>query len=107
MMKRRIEKRLIQWQKRENRKPLLLLGARQVGKTYVLQNFGENRFNTSHYFDLEELKADLSPVFTDSSLKPMEMGIIIFLISEYFGLEFKRIFLLIHYTITGIIAGLN
>ncbi len=73
MMKRRIEKKLIQWQKRENRKPLLLQGARQVGKTYVLENFGENRFNTSHYFDLEELKADLSPIFTDSSLKPRQL----------------------------------
>ena len=73
MMKRRIEKKLIQWQKRENRKPLLLQGARQVGKTYVLENFGENRFKTSHYFDLEELKADLSPIFTDSSLKPRQL----------------------------------
>ena len=63
MMERRIEKRLIQWQQSKNRKPLLLQGARQVGKTYVLQNFGENRFNTSHYFDLEELKTDLSPIF--------------------------------------------
>ena len=28
----------------KNRKPLMLLGARQVGKTWVMQHFGENEY---------------------------------------------------------------
>ena len=52
-MKRLIEKQLIDWKNKENRKPLLLQGARQVGKTYVLQKFGNEAFRNTHYFDLE------------------------------------------------------
>ncbi len=32
---------LIQWKKKENRLPLLLLGARQVGKTYLIKEFAK------------------------------------------------------------------
>ena len=59
-MKRIIEASLLQWKDKETRKPLLLQGARQVGKTYVLQDFAKKQFRKSHYFDLEELKAELS-----------------------------------------------
>lgn len=43
-MKRLIYDELLAWKKRERRKPLLLLGARQVGKTYILKAFGEAEF---------------------------------------------------------------
>ncbi len=72
-MKRKIESRLLQWKNKKSRKPLLLQGARQVGKTYVLENFAKNQFNHSHYFDLEELKTDLAPIFIDSSLDPKQL----------------------------------
>jgi len=72
-MKRHIEKELIRWKNQKNRKPLLLQGARQVGKTYVLQDFGRKQFNTFHYFDFEELKNDLSFVFETSSLNSKEL----------------------------------
>jgi len=72
-MKRHIEKELIRWKNQKVRKPLLLQGARQVGKTYVLQKFGKKEFNTIHYFDFEELKNDLSSVFEISSLNPKEL----------------------------------
>lgn len=33
-----------EWQNEKNRKPLLVSGARQVGKTYIIESFGENCF---------------------------------------------------------------
>ena len=38
-MKRLLYKTLLAWKKNPNRKPLILNGARQVGKTWLLQNF--------------------------------------------------------------------
>jgi len=72
-MKRHIGKRLAGWKTEKNRKPLILQGARQVGKTYVLKEFGNNQFNTVHYFDLEEQKADLAPIFMEGSLKAKQL----------------------------------
>ena len=39
-MEREIMKDLVEWRERKDRKPLILLGARQVGKTYILKEFG-------------------------------------------------------------------
>ena len=38
-MRRYIKKQLIEWKNRQDRKPLILKGARQVGKTYILKEF--------------------------------------------------------------------
>jgi len=73
IMKRIIETSLLQWKDKEIRKPLLLQGARQVGKTYALQDFAKKQFSKSHYFDLEELKADLASIFNDSPLDPKQL----------------------------------
>lgn len=43
-MKRNIERVLVDWKERKERKPLLLQGARQVGKTYTLENFGREHY---------------------------------------------------------------
>lgn len=43
-MRRKIEHQLIEWKNMEGRKPLLINGARQVGKTYILEWFGRNHF---------------------------------------------------------------
>jgi len=43
-MRRKIEQQLIEWKNMEGRKPLLIDGARQVGKTYILEWFGKNHF---------------------------------------------------------------
>ncbi len=72
-MKREIEKKLFQWKNNEHRKPLILQGARQVGKTYILKKFAEREFDNFHYFDLEENKVDLYPIFYESSLDPNEI----------------------------------
>ena len=43
-MKRKITQQLISWKNRQNHKPLVLQGARQVGKTYILEEFGRNYY---------------------------------------------------------------
>lgn len=48
-MKRKIYKRLIDWKLSDNRKPLVLYGARQVGKTYIIKVFGEKEFDNMVY----------------------------------------------------------
>lgn len=53
-MKRKITRQLEAWKNKKNRKPLILQGARQVGKTYSLKEFGENYFPTYHYINFEE-----------------------------------------------------
>ena len=52
-MKRRMEARLLEWKNREKRMPLLVHGARQVGKTYTLSEFGEKHFRNTVYVDFE------------------------------------------------------
>ena len=54
-MKRKVETLLLNWKKRPDgeRKPLLLNGARQVGKTYILRKFGEEQFSNVVYVNLE------------------------------------------------------
>ena len=40
-MRRYIKEQLIEWKNRKDKKPLILKGARQVGKTYILKEFGQ------------------------------------------------------------------
>lgn len=48
-MKRNIYSELIKWKDNPSHKPLVLLGARQVGKTYIVKEFGTNEFETMVY----------------------------------------------------------
>jgi len=52
-MKRLIDGLLEKWKKNKRRKPLLVRGARQVGKTYSLKQFGQNHFDSVALVDLE------------------------------------------------------
>ncbi len=53
-MKRKIESSLLAWKdKLTDRKPLLINGARQVGKTYILRDFGSKHFSNVVYVNLE------------------------------------------------------
>ena len=53
-MKRDIYTNLINWKNSYRRKPLILRGARQVGKTYILKEFGEKEYENVAYFNFEE-----------------------------------------------------
>lgn len=52
-MKRYITEKLIEWKNSKERKPLILKGARQVGKTYILKEFGENNYDNVAYFNFD------------------------------------------------------
>lgn len=53
-MKRSLTKYLIKWKNRASRKPIILRGARQVGKTYLVEDFGKNHFNNYIKINFEE-----------------------------------------------------
>jgi len=52
-MKRFIDQELLQWKHRKRRKPFIIRGARQVGKTYSIRSFGESHFDMFALADLE------------------------------------------------------
>lgn len=52
-MRRFIDRDLVQWKENNRRKPLILRGARQVGKTFSVKQFGENNFDSIAMVDLE------------------------------------------------------
>ena len=43
-MERYAINKLVEWKDKKNRKPLILKGARQVGKTWLMKEFGKNYF---------------------------------------------------------------
>jgi len=61
-MERDIMQQLLAWKDSEDRKPLLLTGVRQCGKTYVCKKFGEQYFEDVAYFNFEGNKG-LASVF--------------------------------------------
>ncbi|MFS8563980.1 MAG: ATP-binding protein [Rhabdochlamydiaceae bacterium] len=55
-MKRDIEQELLAWKNRPERKPLLIRGARQIGKTYSVDQFGKKYFDSILTVNFEEMK---------------------------------------------------
>lgn len=62
-MKREIINNLINWKESKNRKPLIIHGARQVGKTYIVKEFGKQYYDNLIYVNFEtnqELSSQIS-----------------------------------------------
>ena len=53
-MERFILKKLLDWKDSPYRKPLILKGVRQVGKTWVLKEFGRRYYENTAYFNFDE-----------------------------------------------------
>ena len=64
-MYRKIMKYLEEWKKSPHRKPLILQGARQVGKTYSVLEFGRNHYENVAYFNFES-NPKLADTFAES-----------------------------------------
>ena len=64
-IKRTIQKKLSAWKTAPDRKPLILQGARQVGKTWLLKHFGATEFDQVAYFNFEE-QPDLKQFFQNT-----------------------------------------
>ena len=70
-MKRKIIEELIAWKNKPDPKPLILNGARQVGKTYILEEFGKQ-----YYSNYVRISLDLVPnvrEFLSKTIEPMEI----------------------------------
>lgn len=64
-MKRIAEKQIITWKDSPRRKPLIIRGARQVGKTWLVDNVLAKQFEGYIKIDLEK-RRDLHPLFADN-----------------------------------------
>ena len=83
-MKRDIYEKLLEWKSSKERKPLILRGVRQVGKTYILQEFGRQEYENTAYFNFEE-----DPALDDFFQQKLDPGPIIANLSLYLDREIK------------------
>ncbi len=70
-MRRKITEKLLNWKNDHSDKPLMLLGARQTGKTYSLDQFCKSNFDNYVYLNLE-LEAEIRQIF-DQTLDPVRL----------------------------------
>jgi len=61
-LKRTAIQKLITWKSSEERKPIVLRGARQVGKTWLMKEFGQNYYRSYVYFNFDE-EDELKSIF--------------------------------------------
>ena len=78
-MERLIYNQLVLWKNDERHKPLILLGARQVGKTYILNLFGKQEFDNYVYVNCHNND------FTTSLFRSFDIDRIIVDIERYSG----------------------
>ena len=67
-MKRKIENTLSDWKRNNNALPLMLIGARQTGKTYIIEKFSKENFENT--VQLNFLEEESYKSFFDNSLNP-------------------------------------
>jgi len=79
-LKRAIYPKLLAWKKNHRRKPLLLQGARQVGKTYLVDVFGRNEYSNFVKFNFEQ-----NPALGELFQKNLSPADIIENLSLYYG----------------------
>lgn len=82
LMEREFYFNLSLWKDKKDRKPLVLRGARQVGKTFGVKSWGSTAFNKVHYLNFEKDK-NLSQIF-ESQLEP---AVILKKIKTYLNVE--------------------
>lgn len=71
-MKRKIYNELLEWKNlKQNKMPLILYGARQVGKTYIITKFGQENYKNVVYVNFEQDET-IIPYF-EQSISPEEI----------------------------------
>lgn len=79
-MRRKIMAELVEWKNwKKDRMPLVLYGVRQVGKTYILREFGDQYFKNTIYINFERMAA-----VSDFFLGELNPNRLIHLLEEYF-----------------------
>lgn len=61
-MKRKLTNNLIEWHNDKEHKPLIIYGARQVGKTYLIKEFGKKYYNNVYEINFE-FESDAISIF--------------------------------------------
>lgn len=74
-MKRAIYKDLLEWKDSLRRKPLMLYGARQVGKTYILKDFGKREFVNLVYINCYKNRAIKTLFAEDTNVQRILLGL--------------------------------
>jgi len=65
MLKRKMYDFLVEWRKTKNKECLLIKGARQVGKTFIVQQFAADHYTPENYYELNFLfHPELIPIFS-------------------------------------------
>ncbi len=93
MMERRFMEKLTNWKDKPDRKPLVITGARQCGKTYLVRSFGEEQFSDVVYlnfekdsscesifaydFDVERIVREIGTLYSDKAVSPGETLLIL------------------------------
>ena len=70
-MKRKVSESLIEWKNNPKRKPLIVNGARQVGKTYIIEEFGNKNYDNVLYLNMEI--EDTLGTFLDTEISPKKI----------------------------------
>ena len=66
MLRRRFLENLVKWKEKRNKRPLLVKGARQVGKTFIIRKFGHDQYE--NFIELNFLKNEEHKRIFDGSL---------------------------------------
>ncbi|MCM1169208.1 MAG: ATP-binding protein [Bacteroides sp.] len=74
-MNRNIIRQLKAWKHKKGRKPLLLSGARQVGKTYILKEFGKQEFDNVAYVNCDDSELAKSLFVQDYDIQRIILAI--------------------------------
>ena len=61
-MERKMSKKLLEWKNNKEKTPLIVYGARQVGKTYTILSFGKENYNNVAYINFED-NSEISKIF--------------------------------------------
>lgn len=61
-MERKMSKKLLEWKNDKNKMPLIIYGARQVGKTYTILSFGKENYKNVAYINFED-NSEISKIF--------------------------------------------
>lgn len=84
-MDRNILTQLANWQQSERRKPLILQGARQVGKTHAITEFGHSHYESLAYLNFEEM-SDAANLFA-GTIKPQ---VVLSKLENYLDMNIQR-----------------
>lgn len=74
-MKRELYKELERWRASEDRRPLILFGARQVGKTWLLKEFGRQQYKNVAFISFDRDDAASSLMITEKSADKLLRGL--------------------------------